>query len=185
MNKKELNEIIKEDKEIYFGKFSFKNIFKRLTKYPYCEIGKYVILCRKAGYYTNNRKGLWNWVLCVYYTRKKNKMGQKVNIEFGPNEFGRRLRIYHGNVVVNGYCHIGDDCSLYGSNCIGNKGVGYDLKDVPQIGNNVSIGVGTKVIGNIKINDGISISSVSLVNKNLEESNSLYAGIPVRFIKKL
>ena len=185
MNKKLLKEIIKEDKKIYFGNFSFKNIFKKITKYPYCEIGKYIIYCRKAGYYTNNCKGIFNLMLCVYYTRKKNIMGQKVNIEFGPNEFGRRLRIYHGNVVVNGYCKIGDDCSLYGSNCLGNKGTGYDLKDVPQIGNNVSVGVGTKIIGNVKINDGISISSASLVNKDLSEKNALYAGVPVKFIRKL
>ena len=185
MDKKELKKIIKEDKKIYFDDIGAKYFFRMLTKYQYYQIGIYIILCRKAGYYNLNRNGIINKFLSVYYSRKKNILGQKLNIEFGPNEFGRRLRIYHGNVVVNGYAKIGDDVSLYGSNCIGNKGVLYDVKKCPSIGNNVSLGVGAKIVGNIKIEDNVSISALSLVNKSILEKNVLYGGVPAKFIKRL
>ncbi len=33
------------------------------------------------------------------------------------------LVIYHsGNIVVNGFARVGEDCQLHGDNCIGNNG---------------------------------------------------------------
>lgn len=103
MTKKELKEIIKEDKSIYFGKINAIYLYRKLTKNTYYEIGKYIIIARKAGFYKNH-KSIFNILKCIYYDRKKNKLGQKLNIELAPNEFGRRLRIFHGNVVVNRLC---------------------------------------------------------------------------------
>ena len=106
-----------------------------------------------------------------------------MNIELGPAQFGRRLKIYHNNIVINYAAVIGDDCELYGSNCIGNKGSFYE-NQAPCLGNNVSLGVGSSIVGNVKIADGVKISGMSFVNKNLEIKNALYAGVPAKFIKK-
>lgn len=184
MKKKELKKIIKEDRKNYFDNIGIKFIYRKITHYPFYQIGKYIIICRKAGYYRINNTSFINKLFCLYYYRRKNILGEKLNIDFGPNEFGRRLKIYHGNIIVNGYAKIGDDCQLYGSNCIGNKGTSYDLTEAPIIGSNVSIGVGSKVIGNVNICNNVSISSLSLINKNISEENSLYGGIPAKLIKK-
>lgn len=183
MTKKELKEIIEEDKLIYFGNNLKQKIFKRITKYNLCEIGKYIIVSRKKCYYSQNRKSFINFCLYMYYTRKKNMLGTKLNIELDPTEFGRRLKIYHGNIVVNGNCKIGNDCSLYGDNCIGNNGTMHDLNDVPIIGNNVSFGVGSKVIGKIIIADDTIIGAGSVVNKSCLEKGKFLVGIPAQ-IKK-
>ena len=77
---------------------------------------------------------------------------------------------------------IGDDCELYGDNCIGNKGSQADPLDAPILGNNVSIGVGTKIIGKIYIADNVKISSMSLINKNIIDKGALYGGVPAKKI---
>ncbi|MDC7288823.1 hypothetical protein NXH76_13520 [Blautia schinkii] len=175
---------IAEDKEYYYGEW-FKRIYRMMTHNPVYQRGKYIIVARKAGYYSLNCNSILKIVLCFYYTRKKNILGEKLGIELGPNEFGRRIRIYHNNIVVNGGAIIGDDCELYGNNCIGNKGSDFGPLDAPILANSISIGVGAKVIGKVQIADNIKISSMSLVNKDLKESGALYGGIPVQMIKKL
>lgn len=101
MTKKELVELIREDKEYYFGSPT-KHIVRLLTNNPLYRRGKYIIVCRKVGFYNSNPNTLIKKMLLAIYTRKKNVLGEMLNIELGPYEFGRRLRIYHNNIVVNG-----------------------------------------------------------------------------------
>lgn len=178
---KELRSIIKEDKEYYFDK-GYKRIYRFLTFNPLYRRGVYVIIARKAGYYSLNHQSLWSKLKLMYYSRRKNKLGEKLGIEIGPNIFGRRIKIYHNNIIVNVGAVIGDDCELYGDNCIGNKGSKFNPVEAPIVGNGVSFGVGTKAIGKIKIADNVRISSMSLVNKNLDKEGALYGGIPVKLI---
>lgn len=50
----------------------------------------------------------------------------------------------------------------------------------PQIGNNVEIGVGAKVIGNITIADNIKIGANAVVTKSFDEEGITLVGIPAR-----
>lgn len=117
MTKKELTELIKEDKEYYFGK-STKRIARLLTNNPLYRRGQYIITCRKVGYYNTNHNTFIGKIFFLFYKRKKNVLGEKLNLELGPNEFGRRLKIYHNNIVVNAGAVLGDDCELYGNNIV-------------------------------------------------------------------
>lgn len=173
--KKELREIIAEDKKYYYDK-GLKRLYRIMTHNPLYQRGRYIIIARKAGYFSMNNRSLVNKIRGGFYLRKKNVLGEKLGIELGPNEFGRRLRIYHNGIVVNAGAIIGDDCELYGENCIGNKGSESMPLDAPILGNSVSVGVGTKIIGKIKIADNVKISSMSLVNKDICEKGSLYGG---------
>jgi serine O-acetyltransferase len=175
----ELKEIIKEDKEYYYGG-PFLHLYRWITHNPVYQMGRYVILCRKAGYYRLHHDTLIEKALFVIYARKKNLLGERLNVEFGPSEFGRRLKIYHGNIVVNAGAVIGDDCELYGNNCIGNKGTDYPALYAPVLGNHVSVGVGSKIIGKVKICDNVKISSMSLVNGDINEDGGIYGGIPAK-----
>jgi serine O-acetyltransferase len=175
MTKSELRISIKEDKQYYYGT-GLKRLYRTLTHNPLFRRGEYIITCRKVGFYSTNKNGLFNKIKLVYYTRKRNILGEKLHIELGPAEFGRRLRIYHNDIVVNAGAVIGDDCELYGNNCIGNKGSDYPALAAPQLGNGVSLGVGASVVGPVHIADGCKISGMSFVNKDLIRSNSLYGG---------
>ena len=172
MDKKELKQIIKEDKEIYYEKNCIFNLIKRIVGDKSQRIGKLIIISRKYGYYKMKlNKNFLDKIFCVIYKYKKNRLGEKLNIELGVKQFGRRLKIYHGNIVVNGYSIIGNDCELHGNNCI--------------IGNNVTIGVGSNVIGKVKIGDNIKISANSLINKSFEEGNFMIGGVPAKIIKRI
>lgn len=181
MTKKQLRELIREDREYYFGNLTL-HIGRILTHNPVYHRGKYIITCRKVGYYSSCHDTILGRIQLWYYKRKKNKLGERLGIELGPNEFGRRLRIYHNNIVINAGAIIGNDCELYGNNCIGNKGSASEALEAPIIGDNVSFGVGANAIGRISICDHVQVSSMSLVNKNITEAG-LYGGVPAQMIR--
>lgn len=73
-----------------------------------------------------------------------------------------------------------------GSNCWINQQVTIGYKDQtgrPQIGNNVRITAGAKVIGNITIGDNVTIGANSVVIKNVPD-NCVVVGIPAYIVNK-
>lgn len=99
---------------------------------------------------------------------------------------GSGLKLYHGQaLVVNDHSVIGTNCTLRHSTTIGHK----ELPDgtfsaSPIIGNDVDIGSNTAIIGPVIIGDNVIIGAGSVVVKSLE-ANAIYAGNPVRMIKKI
>lgn len=179
MDKKELKEIIKEDKKFYFGEK--KDYYRRfLLSDNYRKIGKLIIYARKYGYYYENKdKSIINRILYFYYGRKKNRLGTLLNIELGPIQFGKKLMIYHNNIIINRSAIIGDNVKLHGNICIGNKGEQKE-RECPVIGNGVDIGYGAVIIGKINIGDNVKISAQSLVNKSFEKG--IIGGIPAKIL---
>jgi len=95
---------------------------------------------------------------------------------------GRRVFIDHGvGVVIGETTIIGDDVLIYQQVTLGgvrsSKG-----KRHPTIGNNVVIGAGAKVLGNIVIGDNAKIGANSVVLKNVPFSATAI-GIPARVIQ--
>ena len=64
---------------------------------------------------------------------------------------------------------------------IGIKKVGANK--APQIGNNVDIGCGAVIIGDIKIGNNVLIGANSVVTKDVEE-NCTVVGVPAKVIKR-
>ncbi len=54
----------------------------------------------------------------------------------------------------------------------------------PKIGNNVFIGPGAKIFGEITIADHIAIGANAVVNKSFTESGITVAGIPARKVSE-
>jgi len=63
---------------------------------------------------------------------------------------------------------------------IGTRGVGYT--GVPVIGDNVYIGVGAKVLGNIRIGNNVKIGANAVVIKDVPD-NATVVGVPARVVK--
>ena len=61
--------------------------------------------------------------------------------------------------------------------CWWNKKGGY-----PVLGNNVGMGVGSVIAGNVKIGDNVAVGANAFVNKSFEEGNMTIAGIPAKKI---
>ena len=103
-------------------------------------------------------------------------------IEIHPGaKIGRRLFIDHGmGIVIGETATIGNDCTIYHGVTLG--GTGKDKKKRhPDIGNNVMIGCGAKVLGSIKIGDNVKIGANAVVLKDIERNNTV-VGVPAKVI---
>lgn len=99
-------------------------------------------------------------------------------IEIHPGaKIGRRLFIDHGmGIVIGETTTIGNNCTIYHNVTLG--GTGKDkYKRHPDLGNNVIVGCGAKILGPIKIGNNVKIGANSVVLHNINE-NSTVVGIP-------
>ena len=157
------------------------NIIPRFAHYPSYELKKFLFYLRKQEYYINTANGnKLKGLLGLYYERKKNKLGLRLGIEIGPNCFGKGLQIYHsGSIIINNGVKAGENCKLHGANCIGNNG---KTNDAPKLGDNVDIGYGAVIIGNITVANNVKIGANAVVTRSITEDNSTYVGIPAKKI---
>jgi len=105
-------------------------------------------------------------------------------IEIHPGaRIGKRFFIDHGmGVVIGETSIIGDDVLLYQGVTLGGTGL-QKGKRHPTIGNNVVVGGGAKVLGNITIGDNSYIGSNAVVIKDVP-ANSTVVGVPGRITKQ-
>jgi serine O-acetyltransferase len=103
-------------------------------------------------------------------------------IEIHPGAtVGKRLFIDHGmGVVVGETATIGDDVTIYQGVTLGGTGKERGKRH-PDIGNNVIIGVGAKVLGAITIGDGAKIGGGSVVLKDVP-AHTTAVGNPARAV---
>ena len=184
-SKKELEMFIKTDRIACFGsdKISFEkklrnpfktnlfNFLKLLRKYEY--------LCFKRDSSKNAIKSKLTSFQIKLIDIKKNNLSLKLGIEINPFHCGKGVRICHPNVVINGY--TGDNCIFHGNNVIGNKKTGAKT-DIPKIGNNVDIGTGAIIIGDVVIADNCVIGAGAVVTKSFSKPSTVIAGVPAKEI---
>ncbi len=105
-------------------------------------------------------------------------------IEIHPGaRIGKRFFVDHGmGVVIGETAVIGDDVLLYQGSTLGGTGI-VKGKRHPTIGNNVVVGAGAKVLGNITIGDNSYIGANAVVVKDVPP-NSTVVGVPGRITKQ-
>jgi len=105
-------------------------------------------------------------------------------IEIHPGaKIGKSFFIDHGmGVVIGETAIIGDSVLLYQGVTLGGTGIEHGKRH-PTIGNNVVIGAGAKVLGNITIGDNSYIGSNAVVIKDVP-ANSTVVGVPGRITKQ-
>lgn len=101
-------------------------------------------------------------------------------IEITPKcEIGLGFCIPHTFGTVIGAYSIGDDVTIFQGVTLGAKFVdlNYSINNRPNIGSNVIIGAGAKILGGVRIGDDSIIASNSLVTTDIP--NKSYAiGVP-------
>lgn len=105
-------------------------------------------------------------------------------VEIHPGaEIGRALFIDHGmGVVIGETSIIGDNVTVYQGVTLGGTGKERGKRH-PTVGNNVVIGTGAKVLGNITIGDNSYIGANAVVIKDVP-SNATVVGVPGRITKQ-
>jgi len=99
-------------------------------------------------------------------------------VEVHPGaRIGRRLFIDHGmGVVIGETAIIGDDVTMYQGVTLGGTGKEHGKRH-PTIGDNVVIGGGAKILGNVTVGKNCRIGAGSVVLRNVPD-NSTVVGVP-------
>ncbi len=110
---------------------------------------------------------------------------RRTGIEIHPGAtIGKGLFIDHGTGVVIGQTAvIKDYVTMFHGVTLGGTGNEKTKKRHPTIGNNVFIGSGAKVLGNITIGDNVKIGANAVVLKNVEKNRTI-VGIPGYVVKE-
>jgi serine O-acetyltransferase len=159
-----------------------ENFIKRLIAPNY--IWEFQKRLRKVEYYKNCKSNtITGKILYNYHKLKLRKQSLKLGFSIPENVFGPGLSIVHyGTIVINSNAKIGKNCRIHACTNIGASG---GKPEAPQIGDNVYIGPGAKIYGNINLANNIAISANAVVNKSFEEDGILLAGNPADRIKKI
>jgi serine O-acetyltransferase len=125
---------------------------------------------------------LWNHGLFLLARMLSQAARFLTGIEIHPAaKIGRRLFIDHGHGVVIGETAIvGDDVTLYQGVTLGGTGKEHGKRH-PTLEDNVVVGGGAKILGNIVVGKNCRIGAGSVVLRNVPE-NSTVVGVPGHII---
>ena len=109
-----------------------------------------------------------------------NNASMGTDIGFGAY-FETPPHLQHGlnGIIVSHYAHIGKDAWIAQQVTIGQA---IDENVAPTLGDNVVIGAGAKIIGNVRIGNNVTIGANAVVVNDMPD-NCICGGIPARVIK--
>ena len=146
------------------------------------ECWKFIKSYRKLEYYSS-QCGIKKVFLLGLYVIEKirfHSLSLKCGFSIPLNCFDSGMSIAHrGCLVVNGNARIGKNCRIHEGVTIGTTG---GSNKAPRIGNNVFIGSGAKIIGDIEIADDVAIGANAVVVKSILEKGTTWAGNPAKKI---
>ena len=126
---------------------------------------------------------VWGYRIAHFLWQVKLKLAARIysnwiravtGIEIHPAaKIGRRFFIDHGmGVVIGATAIVGDDVMIYHDVTLGAR-TGGSGKRHPTIGNNVVIGAGARVIGDISVGNGVKIGANMVVTKSVPASTNV------------
>ena len=180
-SKNELKSILRYEKDIYLPTRIKERLLFIFTGNERYLFFKYLKHLRHEEYYSG--KGKLYLPLYLFYARKKNKLGNKINIKILPNFVDIGINIHHKGLIINGY--VGKDCIFHGNNCIGNN-----IRDesepelLPSIKDRVDFGYGSVVIGDVTVERDVRIGAGAVVIKDIPIEGAPAVGVPARIIEK-
>lgn len=175
-SKRDLRDWLSVERDKYYKGNRLKSLIMYLIGYEPVIIWSFQKRLRITEYHYNCGHRIRYYINFVVF----NKMRIKYGINICLNSCGKGLKIMHlGSILINKYAQIGEDVSIHINTAI----VAHGISDAaPVIGNDVVIGVGSTLVGGIRIADGIAIGANSLVNKSFEEQGIAIAGVPAKKI---
>ncbi len=146
------------------------------------EEWRFEILLRKTEYYCNCGKGLPGKLMYMFYKFRYHRMCVKLGFHVPLNVFGEGLAVFHiGALAVNSEAKVGKNCRIHATCVIG---ASNGETKAPVIGDNVYIGSGAKILGDIRIADDVAIGANAVVVKSIDEPGTTWGGVPAKMISR-
>lgn len=147
------------------------------------KVWKFQIALRKSEYYKG--KGGFGKLFFLKNKIIKMRLGYQLGFDIPEGVFGAGLRINHfGNIIVNRNSKVGRWCDIHQGVNIGASNPEKRIKGekyTPTIGDNVWIGPGAKIYGNIEIGSQVQVGTNAVVGKSFGEDVTI-GGIPAKVI---
>lgn len=164
--KEEIKNILKKDPAIK----------SKLEVFLYASL--YAVIFHKLAHFLYRKK-------FFFFARLISQFSRFITgIEIHPGaQLGKRIFFDHGmGIVIGETAIVGDDCVIFHGVTLGGLS-SNKVKRHPTIKNNVMIGAGAKLLGDIIIGDNVKIGANSVVLKNIPD-NCVAVGAPAKIIPK-
>ena len=152
--------------------------FSRLWQ-PASVILAWQRLLREAEYYHNCKTSLSWTPYYAYLWHKLQQSSIKLGFTIPLNVFGPGLVITHwGTIIVSPKAQVGANCNLGNDTHIARKTARFD--NAPRIGDDVKIGAGARILGDIELADRIVVGTNAVVTKSFTEPRLQSPAFPQR-----
>lgn len=166
--------LLKEAKAIASRDPAARSVLSVILLYP----GFHILIYHKVSHflYRIKLRGLARW---------NSQLARRVTgIEIHPGaQIGSGLFIDHGmGIVIGETAVIGDNCTIYHNVTLGGRGHQKGHKRHPTLGNNVLVGAGAKILGNVTIGDNASIGANAVILYDVP-AGATVVGVPGKIVK--
>jgi serine O-acetyltransferase len=153
---------------------SFAGLLLRLLHHRFLPI----VLCRTSRWALLHSIPLLSG-LCTYLNIVLFGLEVAPRCEIGPGIF-----FPHTSGTVIGAWRIGSNATIFQGVTLGSRelDMGFDINLRPELGNNVVIGTGAKVLGGVRIGDNGIVGANAVVVEPVA-NNSTVVGVPARLVK--
>lgn len=169
--------LLRSDLHRYAGNSKLSSFLYNMVFYPGFKYSFWMRTCAYLKSHFAFRYVLFPlaWFILQHYEYKYG-----ISISY-RTQIGSGLYIGHfGGIVVNQNAIIGKNCNLSHQVTLGKANRGAH-QGYPVIGDNVYIGPGAKLIGNVRIGNNVAIGANCVVTKDAPD-NSVVVGIPGKVI---
>lgn len=164
--------LLAEQGSSHFWKNYFRTIFR--------PTNRFLLFLRTCEYLSNTKSGFFWRMIYIFIKYRKYETGIRLGFSIPENVAGKGLQLPHyGTIVINANARLGEHCRVHACVNIGASGGG---KKAPKIGNQVYIGPGAKIYGDIEIADRIAIAANAAVSKSFHNSECVIGGVPAKEI---
>ncbi len=174
--------------KVFVYKLFFKDLLRAAIERDPAATGSLAVIFSYAGvkamahYRVAHRLHLWRLKFLARFLSQWARWLTGIEIHPGA-QIGRGIFIDHGmGVVIGETTVIGDNVTLFQGVTLGGTGKEKGKRH-PTLGNNVVVGAGAKVLGNIQIGEQVSVGANAVVLQDVP-ANSTVVGVPGRVARR-
>lgn len=165
----------------YDHKKSNKNIFLKLAILFHNPNMFFIVMYRVESYLFNHRLSPFRLIGYLLYPSYYYISYFIFDIIIFPKvRFGKGLYLHYRGIIVANTTTAEENLTLIGPVTIGTNF--FDGNKAANIGRNVMVGAGAKIIGQVKIGNNVVIGANAVVVKDIS-SNCIVGGVPARVLK--